>query len=245
MKRPLPLPSLLLLTITLWLMLLAACQPPPPPDLPPAEIVSRSAAAMSALPGFHFIIDRSGAPAYVDPDNTISFRRATGDYVAPDRAQASVRVILPGLVTDLQVISIAAIQWETNPLTGEWMELPPDWGFNPSVLFREDVGLQAVLSTDLTDMTLIGSERLEDGPDTPLYHVTGTVAGERLYTMSGFLIGPDAVTVSLWIDPESFYLHRVAVTEPVAGSPEPSLWQIDFQNFAQVVSIEPPVLPSP
>lgn len=199
------------------------------------------AAKMQTQHSFHFIIDRTGAPAYVDTAETLSFRRAEGDYLAPDRAQAVVRVILPGLVTDVSVISIGPIQWETNPLTGQWQELPPDWGFNPTVLFREDVGLQAILATDLTNANLVGTEKLEDGPDKALYHLTGEVAGTRLYEMSGSLIGPDSVSAELWVEPETFVLHRILVVEPVPDSEEPSVWQVDFSQFDQELEIIPPV----
>lgn len=198
---------------------------------------------MQTLQGFHFVIDRSGAPAYLDNAETLSFRRAEGNYAAPDRAQAVVRLILPGLVTDVNVVSVGVVQWETNPLTGEWVELPPDWGFNPTVLFQEDVGLQAILAADLTDVVLAGTERLDEGPDMLLYKVTGEAAGERLYDMSGTLIGPDMVAVTMWVEPETFLLHRIVAIEPVPGSEEPSVWQVDFSQFDTLFDIEPPVLP--
>ncbi len=228
--------------LLLLLGMLASCRTPELPDLPPAELVSKAAASMDGLRGFHFVIDRSGAPAYIDSRQTLSFRRAEGLYAAPDRAQAQVRLILPGLVTDVNVVSVGAVQWETNPLSGEWVELPPDWGFNPTVLFREDVGLPAILAADLTDMTVADPERLEDGPDMLLYKVTGIVSGERLYEMSGSLIGPDPVQVTLWIEPESFVIHRIVAVEPVPDSEEPSVWQVEFSQFDAVFEIEPPTL---
>ena len=224
--------------------LLIACNnaPIPAPDLPATKIVARSAARMQTLEGFRFVIDRSGAPAFVDPKETISFSRAIGDYVAPNRARATVRVILPGLVTELNIISIDSVQWETNVATGQWEELPPNWGFNPTVLFDSEVGLQAVLASDLSNVAFVGTETIEDGPNKPLYALTGDVAGERLFQMSNGLIGPDSVQVKLWIAPETFELHRIVATEPVADADEPSIWQVDFSEFDRVVEISPPVV---
>ncbi len=221
-------------------LLLAACASPEPEDLPPEEIVSRSAERMKALEGFHFIIDRTGGPAYVDPDNTIVFRRAEGYFVAPDRAQATVRVIAPGLVTEVGVIGVGAIQWETNLLTGQWQELPPNWGFNPAVLFDAEIGIQSVLAADLSDLTLVGTEELEEGPDQALYVVDGLAAGERIYEMSYQLIGPEQMQVRLWIAPESFELHRAIVTDPNTGQGEATIWQVDFSEFGTIVDIQPP-----
>ncbi|RMG96237.1 MAG: LppX_LprAFG lipoprotein [Chloroflexi bacterium] len=231
---------ILLLGVLLGVFVVA-CREAPPPELPPEEILQRSAERMQALSGFHFVIERTGAPAYLDPDGTISFRRAEGDYVAPDRTRAVVRVIAPGLVTDVNVVSVAAVQWQTNILTGAWEELPPNWGFNPAVLFDAEVGLQAVLTADFRNLSLVGTEKLDDGPDELLYVVSGDVAGERMYRMSGGLIGPEMVQARLWIRPSSFELVRALVTEPVAEASEPSVWQIDFSEFGRVVAIEPPV----
>lgn len=221
--------------------LLTACGGDAPADLPPQEMVARAAAQMERLPGFHFVIDRSGAPAFVDPDETISFGGAVGDYVAPDRARATVRVILPGLVTELNVISIGAVQWETNVATGQWDELPPNWGFNPAALFDPEVGLPTILAHDLAEAALAGTERVGG---TELYLVTGRVAGERPFRLSNGLIGPEPLAAQLWIAPETFELHRLVVTEAAAEGSEPSVWQIDFSEFGQVVAIEPPVLES-
>ncbi|HRQ38184.1 MAG TPA: LppX_LprAFG lipoprotein [Chloroflexota bacterium] len=222
-------------------LLLTACRSTELPELPPAEIVQNAADRMNTLPGFRFDISREGAPAYLDPDNILSFRRATGAYVAPDKALATVRVIGPGLITDVNVISIAETQWQTNVATGEWEELPPNWGFNPAVLFDASVGLPTILTNDVSNLQLGEPQNLKGngGPDQLLYYLTGDVAGERLYTMSGTLIGPQAVTVQMWIAPETFELVRVVVTEPEPG--EPSIWQVDFANYGEVVEIQPPI----
>jgi lipoprotein LprG len=222
------------------ILLVAGCRTPELPQLPPKQIIENASARMSAMPGFHFVIDRSGAPAYIDSAETLSFRRAEGDYRAPERARATVRIIMPGLVTDVNVISVAAVQWETNPLTGQWQELPPDWGFNPTVLFDPEIGLQAVLTADLEVQGEVSSEKLDDGPDELLYVIRGQVTGERLFEMSNGLIGPDPVDVTIWVASETFELYRILATEPVPDSDEPSMWQVDFSNFDQALEIEPP-----
>ena len=228
-----------------WLLLLfliVACGEAALPELPPDELVQQAAVRMNELQGFHFVIDRGGAPAYVDPDNTLSFRRAEGEYVSPDRSQAVVRVIAPGLITDVAVISVAEVQWQTNVLTGKWEELPPNWGFNPAVLFDETVGLPAILMSDLLDLSLIGVEELEDGPNGRFYHISAQASGERLFEMSGGLIGPETVDIQLWIAPEPFELVRTIVTESASGDEEPSVWQVDFSEFDTAVTIEAPTI---
>lgn len=222
----------------------AGCNSPGLPELSPEELVHNAADRMNELAGFKFDITREGAPAYLDPDEVLSFRRAAGSYVAPDKARATVRVIGPAIITDVEVISIAETQWQTNFATGAWEELPPNWGFNPAILFDENVGLPAILTTDFMTMQLGEPQNLADagGPDQLLYYLTGELMGEKLYEMSGTLIGPEPVSVEVWVAPETFELIRVIVTEPVPGAEEPSIWQLDFSNFDEVIEIEPPLL---
>ncbi|MFQ5615544.1 MAG: LppX_LprAFG lipoprotein, partial [Anaerolineales bacterium] len=212
--------------------------------LPPEEIINRAVAQMKSSTGFHFAIDRSGAPAFLDPGETLSFRRAEGDYVAPDRASAVVRVIAPGLVAEVQVISIGDRYWETNVLTGEWQELPPDLAFNPATLFDPQTGLQPILESDLSDLTLAGVAELEESPGQPLYHVIGLLDAGRIYDLSFGLIGPGQVDAQLWIAPETFDVYRIEIVEPPAegaeGSEETTTWQVDFWNFDKTVEILPP-----
>jgi lipoprotein LprG len=221
--------------------ILAACQTPEPEALPPEDIVRLSAERMNSLSGFEFIIERSGEPVYLDLDDTIAFRRAEGHYVAPDKAQATVRIITPGLVTDVGVVSIGQTQWETDLFTPQWRELPADWGFNPAVLFDPEIGMQSILLADLSDLVLEGTEKIEDGPDQLLYVIGGNLAGERLHEMSYRMIGPESMAVQLWIIPETFELYRVLITDPSQGGPEPTIWQIDFRQFGEVIEIVPPI----
>ncbi len=236
----------LFLLLLLWLgagTAVTACNNTQLPELPPQTILQNAAARMNQMAGFQFNISREGAPAYLDPDEILSFRRASGAYVAPDKAAAAVRIIGPAIITDIDVISIGETQWQTNVATGAWEELPPNFGFNPAALFDPQIGLQTILLEDMTNLQRAEPQNLkdDDGPDQELYHLTGEAAGERLYEMSGTLIGPAPVMVELWIRPETFELVRVLVTEPIPGTEEVSLWQVDFANFDEVVEILPPL----
>jgi lipoprotein LprG len=227
----------------LTILLLVACREPEPEPLPPEEIILQSAERMNGLKGFEFVIERSGEPVYLDLDETIAFRRAEGYYVAPDRSQATVRIITPGLVTDVGVISIGEIQWQTNLLSPDWFELPPNWGFNPAVLFDPEIGIQSILLSDLSAFIQEDSEMIDDCPDQKLYAISGNLAGERVFDISDGMIGPQAMTIRLWIAPESFELYRVLITDPSQGASEPTMWQVDFRQFDGTIEILPPPIP--
>ncbi len=227
------------ISVLTLLLFLVGCGADSLPELSAEELVSKTAVSLQNHPHANFAIERQGAPAYVDPDHTLAFRRAEGQYQAPDKAKAAVRIIAPGIVADVDVISIGNIQWQTNVLTGEWEELPPNWGFNPAVLFDPETGLQAILANDLHDVTVIGTEKL-DGIDGELYAVKGTASGEHLSAMSGGLIEAETAVVHLWIAPETFDLRRVTVTEPMADGEEDRVWVVDFEFGEETAVIEPP-----
>lgn len=236
-RKRTPLPLAILVLVTLWVTVTCRRQAPPPS---PEEIITSAATRLAETTGFHFVVEHSGAPVALDPDGLLNFRRAEGNFAAPDRAQASVRIAAPGLVTDVNVISVAGRQWQTNPLTGRWEELPPDWGFNPAILFDDEIGLPAILTNDLSELELSGPEEIDGGTGTELLAISGRATGERLNQMSGGLIGPDPVEVQLWIAPETFDVVRVIVTEAALDAGEPGIWQVDFSAFDQAVEIEPP-----
>jgi lipoprotein LprG len=234
----------LLLLLSL-LLVITACQKPTLPEISADELVQLTAERMKASSGFQFTIERDGAPAFLDPGNTLSFRRARGAYVAPDRALATVRVIGPGIITDVDVISVGAIQWQTNVVTRAWEELPPNWGFNPAVLFDNDIGIQAVLLDDLSQVALAEPENLAEsaGPDELLYSITAVARGENIYQMSGYLIGPAPVEIQLWIAPETYELVRIVLREPEPDHEEQeSIWQVDIYNYDELIDIQPPPL---
>jgi hypothetical protein len=58
--------------------------------------------------------------------------------------------------------------------------------------------------------------------------------------MSGGLIGPKAAAAQIWIVPETFELVQVILTVPSQEAEEPSVWQVNFAQYDQVVNIEPP-----
>ncbi|MBN1667832.1 MAG: LppX_LprAFG lipoprotein [Anaerolineales bacterium] len=232
--------SLTILIGMLAIVFLAACQSIPAAP-PPDEIVQRTAEQMQGLAGFHFVIERSGAPAYLDAAETLAFRRAEGDYVAPDRAQAIVRVIGPGLIAEVQVVSIADDYWETHVLTGQWQKLPPEQGFNPATLFDPQTGIRPVLAEDLKALEYLGPEELEELPGQKLYALQGQVNGERLSALSFGLISKAEMQAKLWVAPQTFELYRLVLIDERSEMEEATIWQFDFWDFGTVVNIQPPL----
>jgi len=237
-------------------ILLAACARPTLPPISPEEIIARASNRMLAWKGFHFVVERSGARAYLDPAHTLVFSRMEGDFVAPDRAQGSVRVVGPGLVAAVQFINIGERYWETNPLSGAWWECPePGACFNPGALFDPQNGIQAILRQDFAQLQYLGAAELEEAPGKQFYLVSGQLQGERLAALTWAMIGPETMSAQMWIAPDTFDVYRIQLEEPVStdaptpasGTPEPptTLWMVDFLQFDQISDIQPPPTPAP
>jgi hypothetical protein len=222
-------------------LFLIGCREATPTPLPAEEILSRSIARLYEASGLHFVVQRDGAPAFLDVAETLSLRRMEGDYVAPDRVRATVRIIATGFVTEIEVIGIGDIQWETNPLSGKWEQLPPQWGFNPTSLFDSTTGLQPILENDLEDLKYVGNQELEEWPGESLYSLTGLLRGSRIFRTTFGLIGPGRLDMQLWIDPDTFEVYRMVLVEEGKGEEETTTWTIDFWDYNQVVEIEAPL----
>lgn len=224
-------------------VMLTACGDAPDEPPPPQEIVLRSAERMKTVRGFEFVIDRSGAPVFLDYDETISFRRAEGRFNAPDQVSSSVRIIAPGIVAEARIISMAGLQWETNLLTGEWQASDPVYSFNTTRLFDPQTGIPAILANDLAALALNGLEELPEVPGKELYVLEASLQGEHAYEMTYGMIDNDPLEIKLWIAPDSFDLYRVLLTDPAnPGDEEDTIWQIDFWNFDRTFEIEQPPL---
>ena len=221
---------------------LASCGRSRIEQFPPDVILSRSAERMISLAGFEFLIERSGQPVYLDYEETIAFRRAEGRFVSPDRVFTNVRIITPGLVAEVQIISISGVQWETNLLTGAWQPTDPLYSFNPSLLFNSEKGIPVVLAHDLIAPELRGMEELQEIPGKTLYAIQATMQGESAYQMTYGMIDNDPLQVEVWIDPSSYDLYRFVLIDPANSvDKEDTTWQIDFWNFGHISEIESPI----
>jgi hypothetical protein len=198
---------------------------------------------MTSLKGFEFTVDRTGAPAFLDSADTISFRKASGEYNAPDQVSAMVRVIGPGVIADVELINIEGVQWETNFLSGEWQLSDPGNSFNPAVLFHPETGIQAALANDLVDIILLGFDELEEVPGLPLLAFTAVLEGDRANKVTFGMIDAEPLEVKMWIDPRTYDLHRLMIIDPMdEGEEEDTIWQLDFWNFDRTFEIEPPMI---
>jgi hypothetical protein len=236
----------LLLSISL-LLIGQACElagvdfstPTPTPVLAAQEIADRSSRAMLELGSMHFEIGLTGALAYVDNPPTTALKAVSGDLLRPDKVKAVVRLSSLGLVTEVGLISIEGASYVTNPLNQRWEALPPEWGwyFDPRLPFDETVGIPAVVPQ--VRLEKVG---LEERDGTTFYHLRGVARGEQITAWTAGLIAEGEVPVDLWIDTDTFLIHRVHLVELSSKPENPTEWDISLSAFDQPVEVQAPPL---
>jgi len=232
----------------LFFSLLTACRSEPTPvatptpELAPLEIAKRAAEAMLAVDSLHFSIERQGALAYIDTGQLLAFKRAEGDFGLPDRMRAIVRVITAITPIDIGMVVLGDDQFATDPITGEWGRLPPEWGqFSLLTLFDPEWGLQGLLKAGIIDLRLVGSEEIEGQRH---YRLTGRASGERMNAMTLGFIGRGDVELEVWIGMKDFYVRRLRIVDPETDLNDPTTWKLEFSQLGEPIEIEAPPISS-
>jgi len=217
---------------------LAACSTPAEEPVLDADIdtlLATSASAMAAVDTVRFEIGRGGVAIYIDPTLTLEFKDAAGRFVAPQSADAVVKVGVSGLNVQIGAIAIDGTIWLSNPITGNWEEAPSQYAFDPTMLFNPEVGWRPLLDGELENAELVG---LEEVDGVWRYHITGSAPAVRIETITAGLVSDQDVAIDLWLDPDTGHVLEVVFdAETDAGV---STWQLLFFDYGDDMTIVPP-----
>ena len=217
-------------------VLLTACgglfTPVPTPTPTPEEWLDRAAAATLAITSAQFTLTREGAPVALDPSTGTTFTEAAGKYQAPDRVSASVKVTVLGSVLSLDMLWLPEGNYVSNPFTGAYEQAPAAATFNGMAIFGAD-GMAAVLKDGIQNVTMVGTETVED---VETFHLKGEADGGKLSVLTaGALATGTLYPVDVWMDATNYYVVRIHVAEPDGNG-----WQIDLFAFNEPVEIKAP-----
>lgn len=202
------------------------------------DVLAAASARMAKTQSLRFSLDIEGE-TFVDTAGSIQLVAARGDLARPDKVAVDFQVRLFGTGTvTIKMITIGGSSWTTDLLTGDWNTAPPEFGYNPSVLYDNQQGLGPVMGR-LQNPVIKGQEHL-DG--LPVYRVSGTASEATMGPLTSNTMTGEPVGLELWIDPLTWNLLRVIVTEPdSSGKDEPATWTMNLSNHDEQVSIEPPI----
>jgi len=137
----------------------------------------------------------------------------------------------------IRMITIGDQSWTTDLLTGNWGDAPPEFGYNPSVLYDNQDGLGPVMGK-LDSAELVGTEEI-DGREA--WRITGTTTSAVIDPLTAGTMTGEAIGIELWIDTETYDLLQVRVIEPASVEKEnPATWVLRLSEFDEEVTIEPP-----
>lgn len=201
------------------------------------EILSGAADRLEETESMAFTMELEGT-TYVDGAETIKLEGAEGTMQRPDRVDVTFTAeVLGSQQISIRMITIGEDAWITDIVTGKWVSSPPEFGYNPSVLYDAEDGLGPLMD-QMSDPTLEDSEEI-DGRDT--WHVSSTVDGDAISAMTSGTMRGNAQSVDLWIDKETNDILRIKIAEPTDEDLEdPATWTLTLSKHDEDVSIEDP-----
>ncbi len=224
-------------------ILLAGCSggtATPTPE--PLALITEAARSIRDAESFAVSIERTGAPVYIDQAGIINFLRANGHYVAPDRVQARVRVLVSGIAGDVDVIAIGNDQYYRHAILtgGQWINAEFSPGFNAEDLVRSESGLSRAMGA-LNDIALQG---IEDIDGVAMWHLTGSAVGSEVSALTiGLIPAQDDVLVDLYIRVDNGHAERLVIVQPDTVSeeePVPSTWTVEVYDYNGDYTVEAP-----
>lgn len=223
----------MILTAVLGIVPMAGFAADPPVD----EIFSGAADQLQGTESMAFKMEIEGT-TFVDGAGSIKLQGAEGIMQRPDKVDVTFTAeVLGTQQISIRMITIGEEAWITDIVTGKWVSSPPEFGYNPSVLYDDEDGLGPVMDR-LDDPTLEGSEEI-DGRDA--WHVSGTVDGDVIKSMTSGTMRGSSQTLDLWIDKETNDILRIRIAEPTDEDiDDPATWTLTLSKHNEDVTIENP-----
>ncbi len=234
MKKILPLGTLILLSLACSLFSTngsgAGVTATPTPT--PAEILFKAGYAMLDMKSARFSLVREGEPIQLDPAGGMSFNEASGEYQAPDRVRATVKVKILASVVNIEVYWLPEGVFISNPLTQKIVPANTNLGIDGAALFGAD-GMPKVLAAGIEDPVRIGAEDIEG---VATIHIRGESDGAVLAPVTaGSLQSGTLYPVDVWVDSSTFIPVRMHVTES-----ETDGWLIDLYDIDGDITVQLP-----
>lgn len=232
----------LLATLTVASLILSACGGGDSSilseDIPVETVLNNASQRMVDIETMRFDMRIKGE-TYIDPDRTIRLLHAIGDMARPNMVSVEFQVEVLGAQTlSMRMISVGGDSWTTDIVTGNWGDAPPEFGYDPSMLYDNQEGLGPVIGKILMP-ELVGVEEVNG---RQAYHVSGTSSGETIAPMTNNTMHGDEIGIDVWIDGEMWDILRVVVEEPEGSeAPNPATWTMNLTEHNKQMSIEPPI----
>ena len=201
------------------------------------DILTAASAQLDATDSMSFKMEIEGT-TYVDEAGTIQLLGAEGVMQRPDKVDVTFTALVLGVQQiSIRMITIGEEAWITDIVTGKWVTSPPEFGYNPAILYDDTDGLGPVMSR-MDSPEVVGTDEI-DGRDA--WHITATVDGTVTEKMTSGTMRGTKQTLELWIDKENNNILRIKIGEPTDEDLEdPATWTLTLSDHGKDMKIERP-----
>ncbi len=204
---------------------------PTPTPINVEDLLRRSGEATSQLDTFHFRLEHNdeGSTPFSD---TLDITEAEGDVASPD----SVSINFSGRFSDrfamrASLVTIGSDSYMTNPLTGNWEEVPAE--VSPLGFFDPQRGIGAMM-TGLRGPTLVSEEGDE-------FRIEGDLNALALRPLLGDAAQDGTVRVEVTLHKDTLYLKKAVIEgRATADEPDGVIRAITLSQYNQTISISAP-----
>lgn len=209
----------------------------PAPESKAREILDRASQRLAETETVQFELEIEG-DSWIDDNHTMRLIAARGDLVRPGKVDVEFQInVLGAQNITIRMITIGDESWTTDLLTGKWGPSPPEFGYNPAVLFDNQHGLGPVAGR-LQHPVIVGTEEV-GGHEA--WKITGTVDQETIEPLTSGVIQGDEIGITLWIDKENFNILKIQIAEPeIEGKEHPATWTMTLTGHDSDITIEAP-----
>lgn len=204
---------------------------PTPTPINVEDLLRRSGEATSRLNTFHFRLEHNdeGSTPFSD---TLDIIEAEGDVVSPDRIFLDFSGRFGGrFAMRASLITIGSDSYMTNPLTGNWEEVPAE--VSPLGFFDPQQGIGAMMA-GLRNPTLASKEGTE-------FRIEGDLDVQALRPLLGAVAQDGVVRVEVTLDKDTLYLKRAVIEGRVTASePDGVIRTITLSSYNESITITAP-----
>ena len=206
--------------------------PTPTPVDPKAEL-RRTVDRLLALESVSFVLDQTVGATLLTPG--VEMTRAYGSVGIPGRFDVTVEALVGNLYVELGMASLDGTSYMTNPITGQWAEVPAE--AIPINLLTLGSTLAGIVES-VAAPELLGETNLED---LHVYHIRGDILSENLKELVPGADPGYSVTLEMWMERENGTLRRATILGQVTDDDVPdALRVLTLDDINQPVTIEPP-----
>ena len=204
-----------------------------PASLTATQVISKASDKLDTINSFHCTLDQTGGGTPIGMG--MEMTKVDGDIVRPDRLKATVTGMVSGISMGIQMISVGKVTYMTNPLTGNWEQLPSQ--FAVLSVFNPNTGITTIMR-GITSLTKLSDEQ---SAGVICYHLSGSIDSENLSPITGSSVKGTPISVELWVGKDDFLVRSIKLTGKITETEVPGIIRtLNLSNFEEAISIALP-----